>query len=93
MRQDVISMGSGWHQEWFTYAPGSVRLASGWRRDDVRKMSRQRQYGVRMASGNVMIVQLRQERVRMRQDAVRMASEWRQGASGWRQAGVTGVSG
>ena len=39
---------------------------------------------VRMASGNVRIVQSRHECVGMRQDGVRMASGWRQDASEWR---------
>ena len=52
-----------------------------------------RQDGVRMASGNIRIVQWRQECVRMRQDGVRMASGWRQDASGWPQASVTCVLG
>ena len=36
------------------------------------------QSGVKMASYNVKIVQLRQKRVRMRQESVRMASGWGQ---------------
>ena len=86
-------------------------MASGWRQDDVRNVSRMasgcvmmRQDGVRMtsgkcqdsvrmASGNVRIVEWRQERARIRQDGVRMASGWRQDASGWRQASVTCVLG
>ena len=43
MRQDA----SGRRQEWFTYASGSVRVASGWRQDDVKR----REESVRMASG------------------------------------------
>ena len=72
---------------------GSVRMASGWPQDDVRKVWGKREDGVRMVSGNVRIVKSRQEHVKMRQDGVRMASGWRQNGSGWRQAGVEGVSG
>ena len=41
MRQDGVTMrqdASGRRQEWFTYAAGSVRVASGWRQDGVRKV-------------------------------------------------------
>ena len=63
-----------------------VRVGSGWHQDGVRKVLGKRQYGVRMASGNVRMVQSRQECVKMRQDGVRMTSEWH-------QAGVRGVLG
>ena len=79
-------------------------MASGWRQDDVRNVSRMasgcvrmRQDGVRMTSGKC------QDSVRMasgwRQDGVRechdspMASGMRQDASGWRQDGVRMASG
>ena len=72
MRQDGVSMTSGMYHGW-------RQVVSGWRQDDVTKMSRQRQDGVRMASGNIRIVQWRQECVRMRHDGVRQASHVCQG--------------
>ena len=72
-------------------------MASGWRQDDVRNVSRMasgcvrmRQDGVRMTSGKC------QDSVRIgvreRQDSP-MASGTRQDASGWRQDGVRMASG
>ena len=65
---------------------GGARMASRGHQDDVTKDSGKHQGENRIASGNVRIVQSRQERVRMRQESVRMAA-------GWRQADVSKASG
>ena len=79
-------------------------MASGWRQDDVRNVSRMasgcvrmRQDGVRMTSGKCadsvrMASEWRHDGVRERQNSP-MASETRHHASGWRQYGVRMASG